>query len=297
MSDAQPITGLRPGDVPAHLFLCGDPARVDRIAARWSPRRQICAVREFRVVTGSWRGLEVGAASTGIGAPGTAILVEELAKLGGHTLLRIGNSGGLAPELELGDLVITTAAVRDDGTSRSYVAPEYPAVADWRAVAALVEAAEAGGARWHTGITWSLDAFYVRNAIVGPGGALQSMSYGGYSSPDLERQIRAMQAARVLNCEMEAGVLLTLAGLFGLRAGCICVVSDRTPWPGPSALDLDRNMDHCIDVAHGALHRLATTAPRPGRGGSGPPPPKAAPEASSNPGRGGELEAPAGGTP
>jgi uridine phosphorylase len=56
---------------------------------------------------------------------------------------------------------------------------------------------------------------------------------------------------------MEAGALLTLAGLFGLRAGCLCVVSDRTPWTGPSALDLDRNMDAAIDVAHAALHALA----------------------------------------
>jgi uridine phosphorylase len=66
-----------------------------------------------------------------------------------------------------------------------------------------------------------------------------------------------MRMARVLNCEMESGVLLTLAGLFGVRAGCICVVSDRTPWQGPSALDLDRNMAACIEVASAALVRLA----------------------------------------
>jgi len=60
----------------------------------------------------------------------------------------------------------------------------------------------------------------------------------------------------VLNCEMESGALLTLASLFGVRAGCICVVSDRTPWPGPAALDLDRNMQTCIDVACDAMLRL-----------------------------------------
>jgi len=56
---------------------------------------------------------------------------------------------------------------------------------------------------------------------------------------------------------MEAGALLTLAGLFGLRAGCICVVSDRTPWPGPAAIDLDRNMETCIAVATDAMLALA----------------------------------------
>ena len=257
MSDAQPITGMRPGDVAPHVLLCGDPARLDAICAAWSEVEERCAVREYRVRTGTWRGLPVSAASTGIGAPSTAVLIEELAKLGAETLIRVGNSGGLSPRLELGDLVVTTGAVRDDGTSKSYVAPEYPAVADWRVVGALCAAAEARGARWTAGITWSLDAFYARNALLGPKGELEPMSYAGYWTPTQEQWIRSMQAAGVQNCEMEAGVLLTLAGLFGLRAGWICVVSDRTPWPGPAELDLERNMAECIAVAHEALRRLA----------------------------------------
>jgi uridine phosphorylase len=251
------VIGLRPGDVAQSIFLCGDPARVGRIAARWSDAREVASVREFRVATGTHEGLRLSAASTGVGAPGTAIALEELARVGGRTFVRVGNSGGLAPGVALGELVITTAAVRDDGTSRSYVRPEYPAVADWRVVAALVAAARARGARWHAGVTWSLDAFYARNAAARPDGTLASLSFGGYWTRGHEQAIRDMQAAGVLNCEMEAGALLTLAGLFGLRAGCLCVVSDRTPWTGPSALDLDRNMDAAIDVAHAALHALA----------------------------------------
>jgi uridine phosphorylase len=263
MSDAQPITGCKPGDIAPHVFLCGDPARVPRIAASWQGSREVCNVREFRIVTGEQEGVPLSAASTGIGGPSTAILIEELAKLGAHTYLRVGNSGGLSARLELGDLVITTGAVRDDGTSRSYVQAEYPAVADYRMVTALAEAARLRGARFHTGITWSLDAFYARNAIAGPGGRVESMSYQGYWTQGHEARIREMQAAGVLNCEMESGVLLTLAGLFGLRAGCICVVSDRTPWPGPAAIDLDRNMAACIEVAQSAMLALAREKPRP----------------------------------
>lgn len=254
---AQPVTGLRAGDVAPSILLCGDPARVDRIARRWSERREVASVREFRVLTGVHEGLAVSAASTGVGAPGTAIVVEELAKVGARTLVRVGNSGGLAPALALGDLVITTAAVRDDGTSKSYVRAEYPAAADWRVVAALVEAAAERGGAWHAGVTWSLDAFYARNAVLAPDGSFASMSFRGYRTRSHEDAIRDMQAAGVLNCEMEAGVLLTLASLFGLRAGCLCVVSDHTPWSGPSALDIDRNMDTAIDVALAALHTLA----------------------------------------
>jgi uridine phosphorylase len=253
----QPITGLRVGDVGEHVFLCGDPARVARIAEGWSKPEQVLDLREYRIVTGERDGKRLTAASTGIGAPSTAILVEELAKVGARTLIRIGNSGGLDPRLELGDLVISTAAVRDDGTSRSYVTVEYPAVADYRVVAALEDAARRQGAHYAVGITWSMDAFYARNAVLTPSGALDSMSFDGYRPPELESRIRDLRAARVVNCEMESGALFTLAGLFGLRAGCICVVSDRAPWPGPSELDVDKNMSRCIAVATEAMLRLA----------------------------------------
>jgi uridine phosphorylase len=253
----QPITGLRTGAVGEHVFLCGDPARIDRISAGWSDVRQVCNVREYRIATGTCDGVVLCAASTGIGAPSTAVLLEELAKVGARTFIRIGNSGGLAPDLELGDLVITSGCVRDDGTSKTYVIPEYPAAAHHEVVAALEAAAQERSVRFRTGITWSLDAFYARNAVVGPGGELGSMSVGGYWPSHLAGRIDDMQQARVLNCEMESGVLLTLAGLFDLRAGAICVVSDRTPWPGPSEIEIDKNMDACIAVATDAMLRLA----------------------------------------
>ena len=255
---AQPITGLRHGEVGENIFVCGDPARVARISASWSNVRVVCQVREYRIAVGERGGVRLAAASTGVGAPSTAILIEELAKTGARNFIRIGNSGGLDPGLELGDLVITTGAVRDDGTSRSYVLPEYPAVASYDLVAALVDAARARGARFKTGLTWSIDAFYARNAVLGESGAIESMSFGDYRSPGLAERIEQLRAARVANVEMESGVLLTLACLFGLRAGCICVVSDRAPWPGPAELDIDKNMDTCIAVATDAMLRLVS---------------------------------------
>ncbi len=257
MSDAQPITGCTPGDIAERVFLCGDPARVEQITESWDAKREVCGAREFLIVTGKKEGVELSAASHGIGAPGTAVLVEELIKLGARTMIRVGNSGGLDPDLELGDLAITTGAVRDDGTSKTYVVPEYPAVASWEVVSALVDAAAEQKVRAKTGVTWSLDAFYARNAVAGPDGSMQSMSVDGYWPSHFETRIRDMQQARILNCEMEAGILLTLASLFGIRAGAICVVSDRTPWPGPNELDIDRNMTACITVATRAMLSLA----------------------------------------
>jgi uridine phosphorylase len=219
--------------------------------------REVLNVREYRIAVGEREGVRLAAASTGIGAPSTAILVEELAQIGVRRLIRVGNSGGLQPELALGDLVITTGAVRDDGTSKSYVLPEYPAVADHRVVTALVAAARARGTRHAVGVTWSLDAFFARNAVLDSDGSIQPMTFGGYRPPELADRLEQMRAARVQNCEMESGVLLTLAGLYGLAAGCICVVSDRAPWPGPAELDIDKNMDACIAVAVDAMLALA----------------------------------------
>lgn len=257
MSHAQPITGCRPGDVTPHVFLCGDPARVERISESWSGRREVCNVREFRIIRGEDDGLPVSVASTGIGAPSTAVLLEELAKLGATTFIRVGSSGGLDPALQLGELAITTASVRDDGTSRSYVVPEYPAAAHHRVVAALEDAAIRLGVPHRVGITWSFDAFYARNATLKEDGGMGSMSFRGYWPSHLEARIRDMQAAGVMNCEMESGVLLTLAGLFGLRAGSICIVSDRTPWQGPAQIDFEANMGSCVEVARAAMKALA----------------------------------------
>ena len=257
MSNAQPITGLTSDRIAPHVFLCGDPARVARISAGWRDAREVCSTREYRVVTGALNGVALSAASTGIGAPSTAVIVEELIKLGAHTFIRVGNSGGLAPDLALGDLVITTGAVRDDGTTKAYVIPEFPAIADHEITLALLAAARAKGARHRAGVTWSLDAFYIRNAVLTPGGEMASMSVGGYWAHAHRQRIEDMRAARVVNMEMESGALLTLATLFGVRAGCVCVVSDRTPWPGPSEIDLNRNMGQCIEVATQAMLAVA----------------------------------------
>jgi uridine phosphorylase len=259
MSDApgQPITGLRPGDVPEYVFTCGDPARVARIAASWSGVREVCNVREFRVLVGEYRGVRLAAASTGVGAPSTAILIEELAAVGANTFMRVGNSGGLAPGLELGDLVITTGAVRDDGTSRSYVDASFPAVAHHTVVAALERAAREAGVRHRVGVTWSIDGFFARNAVLGPTGSIEPMAFGGFRPAGLASRLEDWRAAGVLNIEMESGVMLTLATLYGLRAGCICVISDRAPWPGPAELDIDKNMGACIRVALDAMLALA----------------------------------------
>jgi uridine phosphorylase len=261
--NAQLITGCGTGDIAPHVFLCGDPERIPRISAQWDDFDEVCRIREYVIHTGTLDGVPLTAASTGIGGPSTAVVMEEAVKLGAHTIIRVGNSGALSDAVELGDYVITTGAVRDEGTSRSYVRTDYPAVAHHEVVGALVHAASESGAGFHTGITWSIDAFYARNKVeTGEGDALGSMSVNGYTQLGMDDMVWDCKRAGVLNVEMESSTILTLASLFGLRAGCICTVSDRTPWPGPGqdSLSLDKNMSGLIEIAIQAMLSLAPSS-------------------------------------
>ena len=80
--NVQPITGCGEGDITPYVLLCGDPARVAKIADSWDDVRETCHVRELRIVTGEREGVALTAASTGMGGPSTAIVVEEQAPEG-----------------------------------------------------------------------------------------------------------------------------------------------------------------------------------------------------------------------
>lgn len=210
---------LKKGDIPSAVLMPGDPARVEKIAADWDSSEKMAAHRQYITMKGKVGGTELACTSTGIGSPGVAIAMEELANIGVTTMIRVGSCGGLQPHIKVGDVVITTGAVRLEGTSKEYVRPEYPAVADYRIVAALIEAAKSLKATYHVGITASTDSFYT-----GQG----RPSFGGYFPSFQEHLIKDLQQAKVQNFEMEASCLLTLGSLFGLQTGCISVVvADR----------------------------------------------------------------------
>jgi uridine phosphorylase len=189
------------------------------ISAGWDVFREVGRNREFVTHTGQIKNEPVSAISTGIGNPAMATVVESLTRLGASTLLRIGTTGCIQPGIELGDLIIASGAVRLDGASQAYVRPEYPAAAHYEVVMALIEACEMLGYRYHVGITASTDSWYLGQGR--PGRDNYAPSFSQTLLPDL-------QQAGVLNFEMEASALLTLAGLYRLRAGAIfAVVANR----------------------------------------------------------------------
>ena len=147
-------------DVGRYVLLPGDPGRVPLLAGRLEGSRHVMTNREFTTYTGFLDGERVSVTSTGIGAPSTAIAVEELIGLGADTFLRVGTAGGMQPGLAPGQFVIALAAVRDEGTSHQYMPPAFPAVASPDIVGALSEAALALGLAHRVGIVHSKDSFY-----------------------------------------------------------------------------------------------------------------------------------------
>lgn len=232
---------VSPGDIAGYVLLPGDPGRVSRIARYWDEARLVGDHRGFVSYTGRYKGVGVSAVSTGIGGPSTAIVVEELLRLGAHTFIRVGTTGAIVDYIDVGDLVINIASVRMEGTSRAYVMPEYPAVASLDVTLALVFAAENLGVRYHVGIGASTDSFYVGQERPG---------FKGYIPPWSRGLMELLRSVRVLNFEMEASTIFTLANIYGARAGSICAVVANRP---KDILVPEAGVDDAIKVANEAV--------------------------------------------
>ncbi len=204
-----------PGEVARYVLLPGDPERVPKIASMWDKAKKVAHHREYQTYTGKVGGVPISSTSTGIGCPSLAIGVEELAAIGADTFVRVGSSGSIQRDVKVGDVVISSAAVRLEGTSKQYVRVEYPAAANHEVLLALIQAAEKLGYRYHVGVTASTDSFYLGQGRPGLKGYTQSFA---------KEIMLDLQAARVLNFEMETAALFTIAGVYGFRAGSVCAV-------------------------------------------------------------------------
>ena len=211
--------GLGPGELAEYILLPGDPDRTARIASRFESIEREHRHREFASATGRFRGERVSVVSTGIGTDNVEIVVAEILAITERpTLIRVGSCGALQPEMDLGDLVITTGAVRLESTTSFFVHDGFPAVADYEAVSALVEASERLGHRYHVGITATAPGFF--------GAQGRPIPQLPIRYPDLAEE---MARQGVMNFEMEASALLVLATLARCRAGVVCAVyANRT---------------------------------------------------------------------
>ncbi len=196
MPQLQPHIRLSENHGALCALLPGDPARLDRIRPFLKGATELAYNREYRSLVGTYQGVRVLAVSTGIGGASAGIAVEELSRLGVKNMIRIGSCGALQPEVKLGDLILVSGAVRDDGASKTYLDPIFPAVPNNELLFACVRAATERKVAHHIGIARSHDSFYT----------------------DREEEIDAYWAKRgVLGCDMETAALYTIGHLRGIR--------------------------------------------------------------------------------
>ena len=145
----------------AYAILPGDPARIDKIIPFLDNVRELKFNREYRSVVGEYKGIRIIAISTGMGGSSTSVAVEELHNIGVKAMIRIGSCGAQKEGIQLGDLVIGSAAIRDDGASRAYVDIRYPAAADPEFLFCVMQAAKDLNYPHHVGIIHSHESFYM----------------------------------------------------------------------------------------------------------------------------------------
>ena len=205
---------LRQGDVSDFVILPGDPGRVEFIAEHFDTATLVADNREYKTMTGKYKGRSVSVTSTGIGCPSTAIAVEELANVGAKTFVRLGTSGAMQDHTRVGDKVIATGAVRYEGTSIQYMPIEFPAVASHDMVSALIKSAQTANLIHHIGVVQSKDSFYG-----------QHNPEGMPIAAELLQKWDAWVKGGVLCSEMEAATLFVVGSFRRLRTGAVLLVA------------------------------------------------------------------------
>ena len=204
-------------DISEIVLLPGDPGRAKKIGEDYLEKSKlISSYREFVVYTGYYKGTKITVCSTGIGSPSTAMAVEELINLGAKVLIRVGTCGGaLKKEIKTGSIIIPTAAIREEGTTKEYLPPEFPAIADMDVVGALIKSAQKLKYKYYVGINRTHDGFY---------GKPQNLKRWGeiYLNDRMKNWPYPL-----ISSEMECAPLFLIGTLRGVKTGAVLAVNSN----------------------------------------------------------------------
>lgn len=237
---------LKKGDVGRYVIMPGDPKRCEKIARHLDNAKMIADNREYITYTGYLDGEKVSVTSTGIGGPSASIAMEELVHVGADTFIRVGTSGGMALQVKGGDVVVATGAIRMDGTGRAYLPIEYPAVANYEIVNALVDAAKEQKKTFHVGVVECKDSFYGQHEP-----EKKPVSY------DLLNRWDAWVKGGALSSEMESATLFVVGSCLRVRVGSVllaCMNQEREKKGMDNPYSTDTEIP--IEVAIGAIKKL-----------------------------------------
>jgi uridine phosphorylase len=159
----EPSKAIRPRDMPEHCVICFFKEVVDRIVAennakvlvenRWEDGPHPVYEIEFN-------GKRLAFYHPGIGASLTAAILEEVIAFGCKKFIACGGAGVLVREIAVGNLIVVSGAIRDEGVSYHYLAPEREVTANPTGVSALIKTLESRGVPNLLGKTWTTDAPY-----------------------------------------------------------------------------------------------------------------------------------------
>jgi uridine phosphorylase len=197
---------MKAGDIAPTVLIPGDPGRVKVFAGLMDEAHKMAEKREYTTYTGTKGGVPISCTSGGLGCPPTSIAVEELIRIGAKNIIRIGTCGALQPFLKPGHMIIATGAVRGEHTSEEFISMEYPAVADYRVVRALVDACEQLKIPYHLGIIRTHDAFYLESP----------WAFGDY-----RKRLQPWVDMGVLALDNESSSIFVISSMHGIRAGTI----------------------------------------------------------------------------
>ena len=244
---------LLPEQLTDRVILVGDPARVNMVAEFFDTKTFEVSSREFHTIGGTYKGKPIMCLSHGIGPDNIDIVINELDALANVdfktrevrddkrslTLVRIGTSGALQPELSLGTPVIAEKAIGFDGVLNYYAGRNEVADldfehalcshTDWNPLWAKPYVVDAdpelvsriGGDDMVRGNTISAVGFY------GPQGRELRLPF---PNPDLNRRIEAFEhnGRKITNYEMESAPLQGLGKLMGHKAMTVCsIIANR----------------------------------------------------------------------
>lgn len=199
---------LRDEHKAKYVLLPGDHKRLDVIKTFLDDVKELAFNREYRSISGYYKGVKILALSSGMGGTSTAIAIEELKNIGVEAIIRIGSCGALQSNIRLGDLIIANGAVRDDGTSKAYMDSIFPAVPDTELLFDVIESAKELNVKNHVGIVRSHDSFYTDDTPM-----LDDLwSSRGVLGADMETStlfvvssVRRLKSASILNNVVEYG--------------------------------------------------------------------------------------------
>jgi uridine phosphorylase len=236
----------REGDIAERVVLVGDPGRIEHFSRLLDQPRTVNTNRGLLAVSGSYQGVAVSVVAFGMGAPILAVVLEEVAWLGAKIVLRAGTAMSVS-EGWYGRFIVTTAALREESTSLTYLPASYPAAADQALNQAVTNLLTEKKAAWGYGLMASYDGFYSQMFALDPARQAQVLA--------LRHRLRSLKVAAV---DMETSALLAIGRYLGLQCGSLCLVTvdgpSQTALEGSDRIEGESNL---LDFALASVARCS----------------------------------------